>query len=84
MVKICHDLCTELKCEKTTKPIYDNHRRCTKCEVYYEKHITVCPCCKIVTRSKPHNSVNRAKYNNKTIRIVNRETRLLYSEMLST
>jgi len=81
---ICHGLCIQLKCKKTTRPIYDNHRRCTKCEVYFTKDIKICPCCKIITRSKPHSSVNRERYNNKTIRIDNHETRHLHSSMLST
>jgi hypothetical protein len=83
-VKSCRGICHRLKCSKTKRPIYDNHRRCTKCEVYYEKHITICPCCKIITRSKPANSINRERYNNRTIRIDKHETRYLYSSMLST
>ena len=83
-VKACHGICYRLKCLKTTRPIYDNHRRCTKCEVYYTKDITICPCCKIVTRSKPANSVNREKYNNRTIRMDNHETRYIHSAMLSS
>ena len=84
VVLVCHGLCDNLKCEKTTRPIYDNHRRCKVCEVYYTKDVTVCPCCSSGTRCRPHNKVNRERYNNKTIRITNHETRHLHSTMLRT
>ena len=84
MVKVCHDRCNILKCKKTTSPIYDNHRRCTLCSVYYKKDVMRCTCCGNLTRSKPHNSINREKYNSKTIRISDVETRHLYPKMLAS
>ena len=79
MVLVCHGLCDNLKCEKTIRPIYDNHRRCTLCSVYYEKDVMRCGCCGNFTRSKPQNSKNREKYNSKTVIIVNDDTSHLHS-----
>ena len=84
MVKICHDRCSYFKCKKIIKPIYNNHRRCKICEVYYEKDIIKCPCCSCITRSRPYSSKNNEKYNNNTIRIDDIETLHLYSTMLRT
>ena len=74
MVNVCNGICDSLKVQKATRPIYKFQRRCTRCSVYYTLDTKRCPCCKSVTRSKPHSKKDRARYNNKTIRIDNRET----------
>ena len=67
MVKICKGICKRYKPIVLKKPIYDHHRRCTKCGEYMD-HI-ICPCCKNITRSKPRNSANRETYIKDSIRI---------------
>ena len=84
MVNVCNGICDSLKVKKATRPIYDNHRRCKKCQVYYALDVKKCPCCKCPTRSKPSSKKDRERYNNTTIRIDNRETRHIHSTMLST
>ena len=67
VVKVCYGNCERFKSETVVRPIYENHTRCTKCQVYYEKDTFVCPCCKSNTRSKPRNKLDKEKYINPTL-----------------
>jgi hypothetical protein len=58
--------------------MYDNHRRCTKCEVLFAINMVICPCCSCITRSRP------VRHIKPTIRIDEYETRHLHSTMLRT
>jgi rRNA maturation endonuclease Nob1 len=35
-----------------TKRVYDDHKRCSVCEMYVDKHHQKCPCCGSPLRSK--------------------------------
>jgi len=64
VVKTCKGLCDRFKLDHPVKPVYLFQRRCTKCECWVDRDMIICECCKIVTRSKPHNSKNRERYIN--------------------
>ena len=84
VVNVCNGICDSLKVKKAKRPVYKFQRRCKKCSVYYALDTKICPCCKCLTRSKPHSRKDRERYNSETIRIDCRETRYLHSTMLST
>ena len=66
-MKVCHGICDRFKVTQIQKPVYDFQRRCTKCECYVPIDMINCECCKIGTRSKPHNSKNRERYKRQVV-----------------
>ena len=51
-MRSCKGLCELLQNKQWTRKLYENNRRCTKCEVYYDRNTIVCPCCKNITRGR--------------------------------
>lgn len=76
MSRICHGICHRYKSKKRVRPVYDNHRRCTKCEVLFGIDTIKCPCCSCITRSRP------AKHIKPTMRIDSIEIKHIHSKML--
>jgi len=61
-VHSCRGICDLIKLKHLIQPIYKWQRRCKNCEVYYNKDILICPCCKSQTRNKPYQRIYRLKY----------------------
>lgn len=51
-MRSCKGLCELLQNKQWAPRLYDHNRRCTKCEVYYDRMTIVCPCCKNITRGR--------------------------------
>ena len=62
MVRVCHGICERLKKTDIKRPIYLYQRRCSKCEVFYDEDVFICPCCKCQTKGRPYSSKNNEKY----------------------
>ncbi len=51
-MKVCHGKCEQLKVKRVSRRTYDFNRRCSICEVYYDRSVIICPCCTAITRGK--------------------------------
>lgn len=76
MSRICHGICHRYKSQKRIRPVYENHRRCSKCEVLFNIDVVKCPCCSCMTRSRPakHMNTTPEKHIKPIMRIVSNET----------
>lgn len=61
-MRMCKGVCEYVYHVPHTQLMYDIYNRCSVCEVWYEKPLVRCTCCKSLLRSKPKRSCNRKKY----------------------
>ncbi|HKX80941.1 MAG TPA: hypothetical protein VJL54_01670 [Nitrososphaera sp.] len=59
----CRGICTKYKASRQERGGHygNGHKRCNECELFLSWPGAKCPCCKLVLRTRPHNTRLKAR-----------------------